>query len=683
MHWKRKSEKGSQREVYATVLCTTDDTGIYRYIGVRSRKKRMVPNKAFSVALLVLVVASVFAVGQQTGATGTVAAATGNSRSEEKKIATPAGIVVDAEDEEKLRDEVTYAENHYLKDLTKARRKAIVYANGCEMNISSLKEDAHDIKMERDSAIVAARAAAKAADDAESHVSEAVALEKKASKTLLEHEVDFQTFRDDSTAAIGRMEKEIKEKAKGVPVLKWVAKELKLKQNSANDSKKVRMDRLLKKLRMELLVGRKVLEMNLKDVRIEIEEREKHLRSKFLPYSQARAAAEKDVKIAKIDSIRSRRHANSVQTVADNLKGKYIASEDAVKTLEASCKKNIAAYKADEFGHEAHLHTIERLRNQLATSHLKPKTPVVPVENATQEEEAKQEAKPVVEKEKPVDQEVELGPIHNQEKIARAESVEQAAAEHEAMKLYNHSEADEQVVRESKPSKFIVPPPISVEKELPEEEAPTGSAETGAEDETGATGATGGVEHTGSTGVTGATGVQASGASGATGATGETGETGGSIEATAAAGMVSLSKWEACMQKFNGNRAICIKVMVRYCENSNWEMKGCGKYMNAIAATATEGPGSNSKSDFMDTIKKPGPESSFKHQVGDRVVARVGQLAAEHPESSKIPVTWGKGGFAPPAKLMGEIVHSKSIAEAAQVSAHKVPSTAASAFTTS
>ena len=189
MHWKRKSEKGSRREVYATVLCTTDDTGIYRYIGVRSRKKRMVPNKAFSVALLVLVVASVFAVGQQTGATGTVAAATGNSRSEEKKIATPAGIVVDAEDEEKLRDEVTYAENHYLKDLTKARRKAIVYANGCEMNISSLKEDAHDIKMERDSAIVAARAAAKAADDAESHVSEAVALEKKASKTLLEHEV--------------------------------------------------------------------------------------------------------------------------------------------------------------------------------------------------------------------------------------------------------------------------------------------------------------------------------------------------------------------------------------------------------------------------------------------------------------------------------------------------------------
>ena len=94
MHWKRKSEKGSQREVYATVLCTTDDTGIYRYIGVRSRKKRMVPNKAFSVALLVLVVASVFAVGQQTGATGTVAAATGNSRSEEKKIATPAGIVI-------------------------------------------------------------------------------------------------------------------------------------------------------------------------------------------------------------------------------------------------------------------------------------------------------------------------------------------------------------------------------------------------------------------------------------------------------------------------------------------------------------------------------------------------------------------------------------------------------------
>ena len=191
------------------------------------------------------------------------------------------------------------------------------------------------------------------------------------------------------------------------------------------------------------------------------------------------------------------------------------------------------------------------------------------------------------------------------------------------------------------------------------------------------------MEYTGSTGVTGATGPQATGASGATGsqASGVSGATGESIEATAAAGMVSISKWEACMQKFNGNRAICTKVIVRYCENSNWEMKGCGKYMNAIAATATEGPGSNSKSEFMDTIQKPGPESSFKHQVGDRIVARVGQLAAEHPESSKIPVTWGNGGFATPAKLRGEIVHSKSIFESAQGSEHKVPSSAASAYT--
>merc|ERR1711871_232789 len=164
--------------------------------------------------------------------------------------------------------------------------------------------------------------------------------------------------------------------------------------------------------------------------------------------------------------------------------------------------------------------------NQLATGHVKPKATAIPIENVTEEIEEKPAVKPAVEKEESVVREVELGSIHNQEKIARAESEEQAATESEALKLYNRTEADEQVVRETKPSKFIVPPPISVEKELPDEESPTGSAETGVEDETGTTGATGVLDYTANTGITGSTGStgpvesHASGASGVTGSTG-------------------------------------------------------------------------------------------------------------------------------------------------------------------
>merc|ERR1711871_407459 len=153
--------------------------------------------------------------------------------------------------------------------------------------------------------------------------------------------------------------------------------------------------------------------------------------------------------------------------------------------------------------------------NQLATGHVKPKATAIPIENVTEEIEEKPAVKPAVEKEESVVREVELGSIHNQEKIARAESEEQAVTEHEALKLYNRTEADEQVVRETKPSKFIVPPPISVEKELPDDESPTGSAETGVEDETGTTGATGVMEYTANTGNTGTTG--------STGSTGSTG----------------------------------------------------------------------------------------------------------------------------------------------------------------
>jgi hypothetical protein len=171
--------------------------------------------------------------------------------------------------------------------------------------------------------------------------------EKKAMRKMLDHEVEFIRFQKESKIQISKMEKEINEKARAVPVLHWVEKELKLNKGTDDDSgKKQRTKKLLKKLRMELLVGRKVMEFSLRDTRMDVETKEKTLRSKFEPYAKGRAAAERDVKIARIENIRANTRVKAINKVLKQLVAKYIESKKSVENIGSNMyesNKNISS----------------------------------------------------------------------------------------------------------------------------------------------------------------------------------------------------------------------------------------------------------------------------------------------------------------------------------------------------
>ena len=102
--------------------------------------------------------------GTGTGATG----ATGNSNSaaatavnlekpmedgigsKVNKRATNAGFLIDREDQQHFEDELAYAEKNDLNDLTNSRKQEILTQNACQMNLTALKEDAHNAMIERD-----------------------------------------------------------------------------------------------------------------------------------------------------------------------------------------------------------------------------------------------------------------------------------------------------------------------------------------------------------------------------------------------------------------------------------------------------------------------------------------------------------------------------------------------------
>jgi outer membrane murein-binding lipoprotein Lpp len=145
--------------------------------------------------------------------------------------------------------------------------------------------------------------------------------------------------------------------------LRWVEKELKLNKGTDDDSgKKQRTKKLLKKLRMELLVGRKATSISLRDTRMDVETKEKTLRSKFEPYAKGRAAAERDVKIARIENIRANTRVKAINKVLKQLVAKYIESKKALKTLEVTCMNQTKTYRQTQTKHEEELHTIEHLR---------------------------------------------------------------------------------------------------------------------------------------------------------------------------------------------------------------------------------------------------------------------------------------------------------------------------------
>lgn len=248
-------------------------------------------------------------------------------------IATNAGILVNTDDSNQLAKEVEYGEEQSLQELTITREAAITYARECRQNVSALKEGEHNAKLERESAMAELVASNEALAAAKKQVRKMEAQTKTATRALLDHEVDFQRFRDESKSTIRKMEREIAEKAKGLPVLKWVSKELKLKEDE-NSTEKLRMSKLIKKLRMELLVSRKVMEFTLRDARQEIERKEKHLRQKFEPFTKARAKKERDMKLAKGDQVRSERRLVAVKHVHEKMVKRHEESQKMVSVLE-------------------------------------------------------------------------------------------------------------------------------------------------------------------------------------------------------------------------------------------------------------------------------------------------------------------------------------------------------------
>merc|ERR1712072_263222 len=111
----------------------------------------------------------------------------------------------------------------------------------------------------------------------------------------------------------------------------------------------------------ELLVARKVMEFSLRDVRSDVETKETNLRSKFEPYAKARAATERDMKVARIENIRAKNHLKAVKKVLKQLSTKYVESKKAVRMLEETCKNATSNYREAERRHEEELHTIEHL----------------------------------------------------------------------------------------------------------------------------------------------------------------------------------------------------------------------------------------------------------------------------------------------------------------------------------
>jgi hypothetical protein len=137
-------------------------------------------NTCFQIVVLLIIASSLIAVNGQgrsftgasgatgvtTGATGvTSTGATGNNNivdlekplesgigSKKNKLATNAGFLMDGEDQKHFQDELAYAEENDLKDLTNAKKQEILAQNACQMNLTALKEDAHNSMIERDSA---------------------------------------------------------------------------------------------------------------------------------------------------------------------------------------------------------------------------------------------------------------------------------------------------------------------------------------------------------------------------------------------------------------------------------------------------------------------------------------------------------------------------------------------------
>ena len=131
-----------------------------------------------------------------------------------------------------------FAEENDLNDLTNARKQELLAQSACQMNLTALKEDAHNVKIERKSTQDALVEANRTMRETTKHIYTTKDAEKVAIRRMLDHEVEFTRFQKESSSLIAKLEKEINEKARALPVLYWVEKELKLNKGGDIDGKK-------------------------------------------------------------------------------------------------------------------------------------------------------------------------------------------------------------------------------------------------------------------------------------------------------------------------------------------------------------------------------------------------------------------------------------------------------------
>ena len=54
-------------------------------------------------------------------------------------------FLIDGDDQKAFQEELAYAEENDLNDLTNARKQELLAQSACQMNLTALKEDAHNV----------------------------------------------------------------------------------------------------------------------------------------------------------------------------------------------------------------------------------------------------------------------------------------------------------------------------------------------------------------------------------------------------------------------------------------------------------------------------------------------------------------------------------------------------------